>query len=89
MCAARRSSSLPSFFERAAEGREQRRRVREERVDHLAEELVAAEISQVPERAVVEAHVRRLAAAPPSPFESGFTRFSAAASSSARIGFAT
>ena len=45
------------FVERAAEGRDQLRRVREEGVDHLAEELVAAEVAQVLERAVVEADV--------------------------------
>ena len=55
----RRSAQLlgAPFVERAAEGRDELRRVREERVDHLAEELVAAEVAQVLERAVVEADV--------------------------------
>ncbi len=45
------------LVERAAEGPDQARRVRAEGIDHLTEELVAAQVTQIPERGVVEADV--------------------------------
>ena len=78
-----------SLVERAAERREQRRRVREERVDHLGEEVVAAELPQALERGGVEADVAR-------PLGAAVAVGDAAARASAppraprrRIGFAT
>jgi hypothetical protein len=46
-----------SRVEGAAEGGDQLRSIGEERVDHLVEKVVAAQVSQVLEGAVVEAHV--------------------------------
>ena len=46
------------FRQRPAKGRDQLRRIREEGIDHLAEERVTPQITQALERAVVEADVR-------------------------------